>query len=402
LRPPMRVLYATPRPPIPPHLGDQLIAYEQIKHLATRVELHVVSLINTPAEDSPASVPSCAGVYLMRHPRQRRNAARSLYNGRPVLVNLFFEPRHHTAIRQIVERVRPHLIHVQTIHMAEYFKDLRIPRVLDMVDSMSANLAARAQREPWPRSLVYRWEATRLLRYERAMLSRFDQVVLVSAADAARYDGARVHVNPNGTFVTPERVAAWKGASKEFALLFHGNMDYFANGDAVRWFSRSVWPALRDEHPHLRLYIVGRSPPASIRALHDGTRVIVTGAVGDVLEYLARCTVGVYPLATGSGAPNKILEALAAALPAVVSPLAIAGLPHLHDGDQVLVARTPREWIAHTSQLLRDPALRARCAQRGQETVWTHHSWARNAAFMEELWRATAGNSTARTPGPRT
>jgi glycosyltransferase involved in cell wall biosynthesis len=392
----MRVLYATPRPPFPPHLGDQLIAAEQIRLLCGRVELHVLSLTDAPTDALRASLSGCAGVHLIRHQWQRRHAARSLYNGRPVLVNLFFEAGLQTEMRQIVERVRPELVHVQTIHMAEYFKDVRYPKVLDLVDSMSANMAARARREPFPKSPVYRWEAARLRRYEFATLPRFDAVVVVSSADAARYRGVPIRVNPNGTFVTPERLAAWQGGPKETALLFHGNMGYFANIDAVRWLCARALPRLLATHPGVRLYIVGRDPAPAVRALHDGERVVVTGAVPDVVEYLARCTVGVYPLATGSGAPNKILEALAAGLPSVVSPFAIQGLPHLRDGEDLLVAGSARQWVEQTSRLLHDPELRAACARRGQATVWAHHSWARNAAAIEAVWRAAVESAAAR------
>jgi glycosyltransferase involved in cell wall biosynthesis len=55
--------------------------------------------------------------------------------------------------------------------------------------------------------------------------------------------------------------------------------------------------------------------------------VEVTGAVDDVRPYLWRSALSAAPLETARGVQNKVLEALAAGLPAVVSPAVAGGLP---------------------------------------------------------------------------
>jgi glycosyltransferase involved in cell wall biosynthesis len=53
----------------------------------------------------------------------------------------------------------------------------------------------------------------------------------------------------------------------------------------------------------------------------------VTGAVPDTRTYLWNSAVAVAPLLTCRGVQNKVLEAVAAGLPAVVTPAVADGLP---------------------------------------------------------------------------
>jgi glycosyltransferase involved in cell wall biosynthesis len=135
-------------------------------------------------------------------------------------------------------------------------------------------------------------------------------------------------VTPSGS-VTPscsDTASACRGQPDGNTIVFHGNMSYAPNVDAVRFLCRDVLPRLRDTHPTLVLSIVGYDPAPAIRALHDGTRVIVTAGVADIVPYLTAATLGVYPLRFGSGMPNKVLDALACGLACIVSPLAAAGI----------------------------------------------------------------------------
>jgi hypothetical protein len=55
--------------------------------------------------------------------------------------------------------------------------------------------------------------------------------------------------------------------------------------------------------------------------------VEVTGAVPDVRPYLWRAAVSVAPIWTARGVQNKVLEAVAAGLPSVITPAVMGGLP---------------------------------------------------------------------------
>ena len=51
------------------------------------------------------------------------------------------------------------------------------------------------------------------------------------------------------------------------AIVISGVMSTYTNVDAVRRFSREVFPLIEREVPHAKFWIVGRSPQRSVEAL---------------------------------------------------------------------------------------------------------------------------------------
>src|SRR6185503_7468001 len=91
---------------------------------------------------------------------------------------------------------------------------------------------------------------------------------------------------------------------------------------------REVWPLVIARRPDARFIIVGSNPTEQVRRLafeHPGVQV--TGTVPDVRPFLWQAALSVAPLLTARGLQNKVLEALAAGLPTVLTPEVLQGLP---------------------------------------------------------------------------
>jgi hypothetical protein len=105
-------------------------------------------------------------------------------------------------------------------------------------------------------------------------------------------------------------------------------MNYEPNVEGVLWFSREVWPTIRDQRPDALFSIVGSDPAAAVRRLASArTGIEVTGTVPDVRSHLWNAAVSVAPLMIARGVQTKVLEAVAAGLPAVVTSQVFEGLP---------------------------------------------------------------------------
>ena len=125
---------------------------------------------------------------------------------------------------------------------------------------------------------------------------------------------------------------------------------------------------MRAAVPDSRWVLAGARPTAEVRRLNRIPGVKVCADVPDLATYLADSRVAIAPMDSGSGVPMKVLEAMAAGLPAVVHPWAADGLVG-EVGDAVVVASKADDWVAVLEPLLRDPEVAHDLGRRGHE-VW--------------------------------
>jgi glycosyltransferase involved in cell wall biosynthesis len=219
-------------------------------------------------------------------------------------------------------------------------------------------------------------EASRKL--ERRWLPRFSEVLATSESDAERVraiaPGARVVVYPNAipAVELPPR-------ADEEVIAFSGNMEYHPNRGAVQFFRQEVWRHLRQEWPRLVWRLIGKHPEAVSQWISGDPRIEATGPVDDAVKELARCRVAVVPLLAASGTRLKILEAWAAALPVVSTPIGAEGLPG-RDGENLLLAEGGAAFASAVSRLLSSSTLRHELGSAGRLLLEREFTW-------EKAWR---------------
>lgn len=183
-------------------------------------------------------------------------------------------------------------------------------------------------------------------------------------------------------------------------LAFHGAFEAQANVDAALVLVREVLPLVRAQVPDARALLIGRDPPAAVQAL-AGPDVEVTGAVPDVRAQLQRAAVHVDAMFTGTGLKNKVLEAMAAGLPVVATPLALSGIGA---SEGTILARTPAEVGACVVQLLQDRGHLASTAAAARRRVVRDFAWGASATAVERIWERAAaekyGHMKPRDPQP--
>jgi glycosyltransferase involved in cell wall biosynthesis len=123
--------------------------------------------------------------------------------------------------------------------------------------------------------------------------------------------------------------------------------------------------------------------------------VEVVGFVPDLIAELATADVSVVPLWAGGGTRLKVLEAMAAKVPIVGTPLAVEGIG-FDDGIHGLVREAPAEIAAGAVELITDRARAGRLAAAAQELA-EHFRWSRVLrpveALYEELGQETGAGS---------
>ena len=132
-------------------------------------------------------------------------------------------------------------------------------------------------------------------------------------------------------------------------------------------------PAVRARVPGATLAIVGRRPTAEVLALADPGRVEIAADVPDVRPYWQRASLLAVPLEAGGGTRIKIVEAFAAGVPVVSSPIGCEGIAG-RDGEHLLIA--PRDAFADAvTAVLTDPGAAAARAGAARQLAERHYDW---------------------------
>jgi polysaccharide biosynthesis protein PslH len=388
----MKVMYMSSRPPYPPHKGDQLIAWEQIKQLkANGYQVHLITFVKSEQERELVKdklAPYCKEVILFTaHPLQSLlRSFKTMYNFKPIQVNLFFHPKVRDRVMDICKRIKPEIIHVQTARVAEYFIDTNVQKCIDMIDALSLNMERRAKNESKWLKPLFLLESHLMKRYENDILTKFDRTIVVSESDKKYLRNGHIVVNPNGTFITKQHLSRYPDTTKEKIILFHGNMQYYPNVEAVVDFVKEVWPHIHQAYPEYHFYIVGKDPVKKVTALHGKDNVVVTGFVEDICSRLLQAQIGIYPMKSGTGMQNKIVESMACGLPTIASPIALQGISGRR-GDELICTGSKEGMIAAVKVLIENPELQEHYAVTGQAFVQRNYSWEHNCSRLIQTWK---------------
>ncbi len=406
----MRLLCLFHRVPFPPDKGEKLRGY----HLLTALAEHFTIEVGAFFDEGDRSA---AEAFLARHadrwrlvplgrlrPLLRGGAA--LAAGRAVSCGYFRDPRLVRFVAQAYAR-GAEAAYVFSGPMAQYVCDCdrpgraRLPFLLDLVDVDSAKWAALAERHSFPRGPLYALEARRLAAFEARAAVAAGRVTLVTEAEAAlfrrlqpRVPAERVAVLENGVdtdFFTPRP----RRPDPSPALIFTGRMDYAPNVEGICWFVRHVWPALTTRHAELRLFVVGARPARAVTRLARDPRITVTGRVSDVRPFYEQADIAIAPLLTARGIQNKLLEAMAMAMPVVASSAAFEGLD-AKAGKLVQIADEPAGWVAALDALLRDPERRRSLGEQARRFVCVRYGWARQGRRLADMLASLAGGRPVR------
>jgi glycosyltransferase involved in cell wall biosynthesis len=170
---------------------------------------------------------------------------------------------------------------------------------------------------------------------------------------------------------------------KDEAVVFSGNLEYFPNRAAVKFFARKVWPKLRARWPRLKWRIVGKNPDAVVGLLDHDPRIELTGPVEDAVAELARARLAVAPMLAGSGTRVKILEAWAAGLPVVSTSLGAEGL-EARDGEHIMLADTAGAIFGAVNLLLGSREWREEMGASARKLYERNYTW-------EAAWQRLEG-----------
>jgi glycosyltransferase involved in cell wall biosynthesis len=151
-------------------------------------------------------------------------------------------------------------------------------------------------------------------------------------------------------------------------FLFVGCLSTPPNADALTYLLGELFPDIRS-HLDAQLVVAGANPPNSVfQASSDLGGVLLTGFLPDLRPMYDRCRVFLAPHRFAAGAPHKVIEAMAAGIPCVVSQL-LGDQLEITDGVEALIAWNAADFQAKAIRLHRDKDLWGRIQRTGLELM---------------------------------
>ena len=375
-----RVLLIKPILPYPPDQGTRVVSTAIIEALADTHEVTVLARVLDASEVERARELEAKGVRVVTvFPRNRRSmvariayrvaySARSWLTGRS-MKSLYDCPGAFVRAARDLSRERFDLVIIEYWQLHPLLK--LFPAESTVLLTHDIDLLVNAQRAMLEDSLFAKAAALRRWRMERreeiAAYRRACHIWALTDRDAQtakKLSGGRADVRVLPFGLRESQFAPHVHARDSREVLFMGALAAPFNRDAIEHFARDIYPHLAGLDG-IRFTVVGGALPPSLAYFGALRHVEVAGHARDVSPFLARAACLVVPLRYGGGLRIRILEAMAAGIPVVASPVAIDGMA-LDPGRHVLVASKPAEYRARIERLFADPAAAAALARFAQ------------------------------------
>jgi len=390
-RAPMRIAYLTSRIPYPPIGGDRLRVFHSIRFLlrSHEVTLYAIgSRLGGMAGMGTSKPPGLKEKLFRISPAGYGwNALEGVFSNLPLQVKLYENKNLLRALACDVERGQVDVLFVHLVRMAEYARPFtRLPRILDMTDSIHLNYSRMSPKVLTPLWLAAKVDCERLARYEALVPDWFDRILITSAVDQEWVQKRSGHANfvlvPQG--VELEDFPMPCQAAKNKRIVFFGKLNTLPNGDAALYFAREVFPLVKRSVPEAEFVVAGWGPPPAVRRLAGLPGVAVKANLPALQPEIIQSAVSVAPMRFGAGIQTKIVESLALGVPVVASPEAALPYGEMDQGP-ILVGRTTEELAEHVIHVLSDVVFRERLRGVGRALVESKYAWERVLAPVDRI-----------------
>jgi O-antigen biosynthesis protein len=372
--PRLKVLFVSPYPVYPPVHGGGVFMYQTICELAKLCELHLIILLDYSRElESHQHLKTiCRSVEFLVRMEGKEKTFGSI---EPHAVREFRNPGLEWLIHRKILTHGIDVLQLEYTVMAQYAGRYR--QIPSMVFEHDVYFQSIARGLPFMNGSFSRiqacFEYLRALRFEIRELPHADRIQVCSADNREVLesylpelkgridDGFRAGIDAS-------RYEFRTSGREPDTILFLGSFRHVPNREALNWFVQHVMPVITNRRPQARLIVIGSDPPPRHSLPESAGNIELIGFVEDVREPLARYGLFICPILSGSGVRVKLLEAFAAGIPVVSTPLGAEGLTD-RDGDICALAASPEDFADRLLDLLSNPAKGEAMARRARAYV---------------------------------
>ncbi|MFN5619974.1 MAG: glycosyltransferase family 4 protein [Flavobacteriales bacterium] len=311
-------------------------------------------------------------------------------------ISRFFSTDFDIRLSKLLRQEDFDIIHLESLFMTPYVGTIRrlctTPIVLRShnIEYVIWEKIAAGTGNPI-RRMYLKYLTKKLKNYELSMLNEVSGIAAISDEDRRRMLalGMKKPIRTVPFGIDLSHYPFDEKASSELALFHLGAMDWGPNLEGILWFLRSIWPAIHAKHPNLKMYLAGRNMSDEIERMQL-PNVVVVGEVEHAIAFMQSKAIMVVPLLSAGGIRVKIIEGLALGRAVISTTLGAEGLD-CQDGEHILLADRPEEWVEAVDRLMNNPEEVRRLGINGRKHAMAHFELtemtARLVAFYKELRR---------------
>jgi len=234
---------------------------------------------------------------------------------------------------------------------------------------------------------IRKFEKTMLLQMENAvLLTKIEnEAVRILSPDTNIYE-IPLEINLNEYIPAPDLIDQQR-------ITFTGTMSYEPNHEGASYFIIKIIPLIRRDFPNARFFVVGMNPPKYLQDLGDD-RIIITGEVKNMQEYINKSAVIVVPLLSGGGMRYKILEAFALSKAVVSTSVGAEGIEYT-DNENILLADNPQHFAHKVCELLNDLQRAVKLGTNARKLITDKY----DSRIVQKLWNNVYAEIIGRSGG---
>lgn len=376
----MRILLLSNKSPWPPKDGGSSATLGLIKGLSESGAEITVLAINTSRHhtsiediaDMPGSKVDLHLVSLNTGFRPVKLVLNLLFSSKPFNIYRFYSRKVSNKLLEIL-RNQYDVIQIEGLAMTTYLGEIEkvhgskiVFRPHNVENKIWYDLSSETGNVFY--RLYFRKIASRLEKYEKAIINRFDAVVPITRTDHNWFKEAGLtspsKIIPSGIFnIHSEAVSP-----DNLSVFFIGALDWLPNIYGLKWLVTKVWPLIAAEETGATLHIAGRNCSKLTARHFSADRIIFHGEVESSASFIRKYSVMVVPLFSGSGLRIKIIEGMSLGRSIVATPVAAEGII-CDSGKDLFIASEPGEFAGRVLTLLKDKKLRHDTGRNAIENV---------------------------------
>ncbi|MEK7571700.1 MAG: glycosyltransferase family 4 protein [Patescibacteria group bacterium] len=399
----MNILMLSSYLPYPLHSGGQVRLYNLIKELSSKHDITLICEIRPHQNDSDIAAVAKICKKVITVPRRKqwsiKNIVKSATTAHSFLFTGHLNQEMTQSILEATSKESFDLIHVETFYVMQNLPAFtkRIPIVLVEHNIEYKVYEKFRQQAPLLTRPLFAIDIAKIKKEEEYFWKKATRLVAVSEEDKKVMEqaGMKPLVVSNGVNLDEFRP---KDIQKSFAdsekkLLFMGDFRWIQNKDSVEFIIKEIWPIIRGkgkgESANLKLWIVGRNIPESIKQLTNDPDIFFDEQSSEKTapELFHDAYALLAPIRVGGGTSYKIIESMACGTPVITMPLSAMAL-QAKEGKHLLVGKTPDELAEKTVQLLTDKKLYEAISKKGREHIEEKYSWKEIGKELEKVYES--------------